>query len=634
MADWSTAVPDWEDRILSGRSLVPALPLNRAEADRALRVFKRLKAPDIVGKPTMAEVAGGWFLEIVEVIFGAYFPTAGVRRISEVFVLVPKKNGKSSYSGSLALTTLIVNRRPAAEFLFVAPTKTIANIAFRQAELTIKADPALAALFHVQTHIRRITHRNTDAVAEIKAADTDAITGGKNTYTLIDETHEFAAKPRADQVFVEVRGALAARPDGFLIQLTTQIEGAAGRRVQGRARGRPGGARRRAQKPLLPVLYELPARASADGGWKDRRLWPLVNPNFGRSVSPAFLEDQLVTAERTGAEALALLASQHFNVEIGLSLRADRWAGADHWLKAADPALTLEALIERSEVLAVGIDGGGLDDLLALSVVGREAETKRWLAWGKSFVHVEGLRRRKSIAATLIDFAAAGELVVVDQAGPVPAGEIQGRIDSGAEIFSPSNEDEKSYMGLCPASGAVNQIPGAAASGQPTSDFSPSNEAEESEVELPPDIAELVAVVRVCEESGKLAVVGLDPAGLGLIVDGLASIGVVEAPEGERSRVVGVSQGFKLMGAIKTAERKLLDGTLVHAGQALLAWAVGNAKTELKGNAVMITKQLAGAGKIDPLMALFDAVALMSTNPEPPPLGGPSVYESRGFLVV
>ena len=222
MADWSTAVPDWEDRILSGRSLVPTLPLNRAEADRALRVFKRLKAPDIVGKPTMAEVAGGWFLEIVEVIFGAYFPTAGVRRISEVFVLVPKKNGKSSYSGSLALTTLIVNRRPAAEFLFVAPTKTIANIAFRQAELTVKADPALAALFHVQTHIRRITHRNTDAIAEIKAADTDAITGGKNTYTLIDETHEFAAKPRADQVFVEVRGALAARPDGFLIQLTTQ----------------------------------------------------------------------------------------------------------------------------------------------------------------------------------------------------------------------------------------------------------------------------------------------------------------------------------------------------------------------------------------------------------------------------
>ena len=200
---------------------------------------------------------------------------------------------------------------------------------------------------------------------------------------------------------------------------------------------------------------------------------------------------------------------------------------------------------------------------------------------------------------------------MVDEAGPAPPGEIQSRIDSTSG-FSSSNEDEKSDA--APEPDAVNPIPEEADSGQP-----------EPEIPLPPDIAELVAVVRQCEESGKLAVVGLDPAGFGLIVDGLASIGVVESPEGERSRVVGVSQGFKLMGAIKTAERKLLDGTLLHAGQALMAWAVGNAKTELKGNAVMITKQLAGAGKIDPLMALFDAVALMSTNPEA--RGGPSVYE-------
>jgi hypothetical protein len=33
-------------------------------------------------------------------------------------------------------------------------------------------------MFHVQAHIRRITHRLTEAIAQIKAADTDAITGG------------------------------------------------------------------------------------------------------------------------------------------------------------------------------------------------------------------------------------------------------------------------------------------------------------------------------------------------------------------------------------------------------------------------------------------------------------------------
>jgi hypothetical protein len=79
--------------------------------------------------------------------------------------------------------------------------------------------------------------------------------------------------------------------------------------------------------------------------------------------------------------------------------------------------------------------------------------------------------------------------------------------------------------------------------------------------------------------------------------------------------IVGINQGWKLSGAIKTAERKLSDRSLIRGGQALMAWVVGNARVEPKGNPITITKQASGTAKIDPLMAAFNAVAWMSANP-------------------
>jgi phage terminase large subunit-like protein len=103
--------------------------------------------------------------------------------------------------------------------------------------------------------------------------------------------------------------------------------------------------------------------------------------------------------------------------------------------------------------------------------------------------------------------------------------------------------------------------------------------------------------------------IGLDPSGIGSIIDGLLDEKIPE------DKIIGVSQGWKLNGAIKTTERKLAEGVLYHCDQPLMNWCVGNAKVEPRGNAIIITKQISGSGKIDPLMALFNAVTLMSLNP-------------------
>jgi phage terminase large subunit-like protein len=542
---WSTAVPDWEERILSGQSLVPELPLFEAEAARALRCFKRLRLPDVIGTPTMEEACGPWFLPIVAALFGSLDPKTNVRRISEVFQLIPKGNSKSSNGGMVMLTAMIVNRRPEASFILVAPTIEIASIAFKQAKGTIRLDKTLTDLFHIQDNLKRITHRISGATLQIKAADTDIITGSLAVGTMIDETHVFAKKSNAAEIFVELRGALTKRPDGFLFQTTTQSKqppvGVFASELAMARSVRDG----KAKMPLLPILYELPERMVRDDGWKNPELWPLVNPNLGRSTNADFLAREVMRAEADGPAAVALIASQHFNVQIGMSLRADGWAGANYWGRGVEEGLTLDDVLERSEAVVVGIDGGGLDDLLGIAVLGREKETKTHLCWTHALLSPEGLERRKANAQVYERFQADGDLTVV--------------------------------------------------------------------AELPDDISFVIDVVEKVKLTKKLAGVGVDAIGIGGIVDALARIGVTQ----ENNLLAGVRQGISLMGAIKTVERKLVDGSFKHGGQALMAWCAGNARIVPTPTGMRIARDDSGFGKIDCLMALFNAAALLALNPVP-----------------
>jgi phage terminase large subunit-like protein len=548
---------DWEERLAQGRSLVPGLPLDLAEAERAVAIFNRLRLPDVPGMPAFADASGDWFREIVRALFGS-LDASGARLVRELFLLVPKKNSKTTGGAGLMLTAALLNRRPRAQFLFVGPTQSVADIGFEQAMGMVLADPELEARVHIQEHLKRITVKATGARLQIKTFDMKILTGAKPIGTLIDELHLLGEIPNADRIIGQLRGGMLPFPEAFLAFITTQSErppAGAFRAELMKARairdGRMSGA-------MLPVLYELPVCMLRDGTWREPANWAMVNPNAGRSMTVARLEEDYAKAVSTGEEELRRWASQHLNIEIGLALRSDRWAGAERWEAAGEPGLSLEALLERSEIATVGIDGGGLDDLLGLAVLGREKETRRWLLWTHAWAHRSVLERRMSEAARIEDFARDGDVTIVESLGEDVA-EIADRVE---QVYA---------SGLLPEKNAI----------------------------------------------------GLDPVGIGQIIDELAARDI------PAEMIVGISQGWKLSGAIKTAERGLADGTLVHGGQGLMAWAVGNARAEPRGNAVVITKQASGSAKIDPLMAAFNAVALMAMNPT-----GATVFSGEGMYVV
>lgn len=544
---WTTACPDWEDRIIKGQSLIPCKPLFQDTADNYMAMFNALPLTDVTGMPTMAQAMKPWALEFAETFFGSLCLKSNKRLINEYFMLISKKNGKSTLAAALMLTVLVRNMRFGAEYTILAPTKTIADNAFYPAQQIIKHVPALSDLLHIQGFGRVITHRGTDATLKVVAADTEAVGGSKAGGVLIDERWIFGSRSRAAGVLAEATGGLASQSDGFVINLTTQSEsapaGVFASKLQYAREVRDG----KIDDPtFLPVLYEHPKSIINSGAHKDSKNFYMTNPNLGASVQVSFLEQKAKASKLEGVEEEAIFWAKHFNVQIGLVLNGESWVAATVWPNGViEPEkAALGTILEQCEVITVGVDGGGLDDLFSLSVMGRVKNSRQWLHWNHCWVHEKVLELRKADAPTLQDLEKAGDLTITKRVGQ--------------------------------------------------------------------EIEEAAPMILLVKKSGLLHKIGVDPNRISALLDAMAEAGIDEED------VIGISQGWRLDGAMTLVERKLADGTLKHGDQKIMAWAMGNAKVEPRGNAKLLTKQASGRGKIDPLMSMLNASQLLGENPEAP----------------
>jgi phage terminase large subunit-like protein len=568
---WSTACVDWEARIVEGRSLIPCDPLFPDEAEAALAVFKSLRMVDVTGQPTFGEVCEPFVFDFVKAVFGAYDKETGHRLIEEFFLLVSKKNGKSTIVAGIMVTALIRNWRGEQELLILAPTREVADNAFKPAAAMIDADPELTDLLHVKRNIKEIEHRLNKAVLKVISADSSTAAGKKAAFVLIDELWHFGKKAGASPMLQEATGGLISRPEGFVIYISTQSDtppaGVFKEKLDYARKVRDGLIE---DPKFLPVIYEFPEDMIEAKAYLEPENFYVTNPNIGRSVRKEWLERkfaQVKSGNDEEGDTVQTFLAKHLNIEIGSNLRANRWPGADHWEAAEDEELAalphwqaLDRLLERSEVVVVGADGGGLDDLFGLNVLGREPgeieveieiedgrvevrRMKRWLSWSHAWCHRGVLTRRKSIAPILLDIAVAKELTILDQ----PLG----------------------------------------------------------------DVAAIVGQVERIKTMGLLGGVAVDASGLGEMEDALDEIGVTQ----ESGLLVAAPQGGWMMSSIKGAERRLASGLLKHSGGPLMRWCVPNLKIEPTATGIRATKQTAGDAKIDPAMAMFNSVTLMSRNP-------------------
>lgn len=583
---WSTACPDWRERIVERRSLAPCGPLFVKTADDALGVFKSLQVTDLPklpsGRhPTLGEVCDQFVFDLVAAIFGAENPDTGERLIKEFMLLISKKNGKSMIAAGIMITALVVNWRPHSTLQILAPTIEVANNSFEPAMGMVRADPELSVVLKVVEHQRQIKHLDDEnqSVLKVIAADSDTVAGGKAAITLIEELWLFGKKPKAAAMLREALGGGSARPEGFTLYISTHSDEppvgvfktklAYFRDVRDGLIDDP---------QSFPMLYEWPEELLESQAYLDPEMFYVTNPHLGRSVTVAWLKGELQKEQiGEGGEGLQIFLAKHLNVEIGLRLRRDRWSAAELWLDNVDEGLAglsfaerLQQLFARCEVVIGGIDCGGTDDLFGFAALGRERETGVWLAVCHAWALHIVLDRRKSIASTMLDFEVDGDLTFMD---------------SGQDIVS----DVAHYAAMIKNSGLMPSEHGLAC----------------------------------------------DRWGMGPLTEALVAAGFDPGDENLKrtGQIAGIPQGVGLSSAIYTVEFKLYDGMLRHDGSNMMAWCVSNALVQMRGSAVYVSKESSGTGKIDPLVALLNAAKVMEIGPVAETVMQ-SPYATRGLIVV
>jgi phage terminase large subunit-like protein len=417
-ADLNFECKDWADRLRDHQ-----MPIDLAGVDRFLnekrvnvasKAFGMIRCPDVPGQPQMDVAAATWQKEVVKLAAGG-LQADGRQSINSIGVMVPKKNSKTTFASAMALTLAMMSPRPNAEFLLIGAEQSIAQLSFQQLQGMIACDDELREHWHVREHLKKIVSRKSGVTISVKSFSMEAVTGTKPALVLLDEAH-LLTHADAGRVVGQLRGGMAAIPEGQLIWISTQSDvtprGFWKDELEKARSVRDG----KLQLPgYAPILYEPPPEFTKDLiAASDPKMWSMVNPSLGYSITEEWLVRSFREAVSTSEHETRRWLSQHANVEVAAFEFGDNaWGGAEVWLRGKTEDLTFEQIVSGADRIVIGLDGGGLDDLLAVTVLGIFGD--EWKSATRAFIYPVVLQRRLQISSLLQDFSKSGDLVIMDE---------------------------------------------------------------------------------------------------------------------------------------------------------------------------------------------------------------------------
>ena len=246
-------------------------------ADRVLDFLAQLQFIEgaVAGKPFELEP---WQAAAVGCLFG-WVDSKGLRRYREMFLYVPRKNGKSPLVGAVADYVFLCDGEPGAQCYVAAADREQATIVFRHAAGMVERNPDLSPLVTVYRSMRSMEFGgSTFRVLTSEAASKH---GYNSHLVVIDELH---AQPDRELVDV-LTSSTGTRTQPIVIYVTTadfDRPSICNAKLEYAQKVRDG----LIDDPrFLPVIYET----ATDADWESEEVWKQANPGLGTIKSLEYM---------------------------------------------------------------------------------------------------------------------------------------------------------------------------------------------------------------------------------------------------------------------------------------------------------------------------------------------------------
>lgn len=342
---------------------------DKARADRPVRFIERLIVQSVgpfEGEPLRLL---DWQKSALWRSFGWIDPKTGYRRHRELFIEVPKKQGKGEMASALALYMLMADGEAAPKIALAACDRKQAAQTYdaieRMVKRLIRRHPDLCKGLDYSDFYKRIRNKENDGIIETNSSDADSPDGGNLSCVITDELHRWTGSRRkAWNVYL---GSGAARTQPLKIIISTSGDDRQSIMYELHQRALKIESGELIDLGFCGVVYG--PREGEEYDPHDEETWFRYNPSLGHTMT---LEG--FRADYEAAKSSPESWQYWLRTRLGVwTQEAARFIDADLW--AACPPRRLAQEIPLGSPVHAGLDLSSTRDITALVKIIGDIET-------------------------------------------------------------------------------------------------------------------------------------------------------------------------------------------------------------------------------------------------------------------